>query len=108
MRTNHVMYMIAVLLAFLVVGCLQDSGTITGTVSDAGGSPVGGAIVSVDPYNYAAVAGTDGSYSIESVPLGAYTVNATSGALAGSTDVTVIDESASCAPTEITADITIQ
>ena len=107
MKKSYSFYMTVVFLVILAVGCLQVSGTLKGKVVDDGGSPVQGAIVTVSPYNYAAVTDSDGNYKIEYLPLGTYSITATSGSLAGMTNASLSDSSTSCAPAETVADITL-
>ena len=63
------------MLMFLVIGCIQEKGTITGTVMDAGGGGMANQTVVVEPGPYVATTDADGTYSIQDVPFGIYTVS---------------------------------
>ncbi len=53
-----------------------DTGSIAGTVVDASGAPVAGASVSTDPTSATTQTGTTGTFTLSSIPIGAYTVSA--------------------------------
>jgi hypothetical protein len=69
----------------------ETTGTITGTVSDAGtDSAISGASVSTDPATSTVTTGSQGTYSIANVPPNSYTVTASAtGYLSGNASVTV-------------------
>lgn len=54
------------------------TGSITGSVSDADGSPVGGGVVEIEgPTTVTATVNVDGEFAVEALPLGAYDVTLT-------------------------------
>jgi peptide/nickel transport system substrate-binding protein len=68
-----------------------EAGTISGTVTDAStGDPIPNAVVSTSPGGFADTTGTDGSYSIVSVPVGTYSVTATASLYASQTEEDVV------------------
>ena len=97
--------LIVLFLSLMVIGCMQTVGTITGKVTDNGGSPVVGAIVFVEQEGHADVTDESGTYTIENVPLGDYTVTATFGTITNSEEATIVDETFSCTPPQVEVDI---
>ncbi len=73
MRTAALLLLTLVLLA----GCKEDSGTLTGVVTDDYGAPVAGATVVLDGTDYSATTDADGRYTITDIEPGAYTVTGT-------------------------------
>ena len=58
-------------------GAAQTTGRVTGTVTDAGGVPVGSAqVLLVENPRFGALTGPDGRFTISGVPAGTYTVRA--------------------------------
>jgi hypothetical protein len=104
MKQQVKIYLIAMLLSSVVIGCLQNVGTITGRVIDSGNNAVIGAVVFVEPDGSAGITNLYGKYTIESLPLGNYTVIATSGGISNSVEVIVADEGFGCTPPKIEAD----
>jgi iron complex outermembrane receptor protein len=69
-----VLTLLLTLVATVTPASAQESGTITGTVTGEDGEPVPFAQVIVEGTNLGAVAGEDGSFVIENVPPGTYTL----------------------------------
>jgi hypothetical protein len=59
---------------FVLAGCNDDTGTLTGLVTDDYGEPVSGAIIRLEGTDYSATTLTDGRYTIADVEPGTYTV----------------------------------
>ena len=105
MKKQINVYLIATFLLSMVIGCMQTVGTITGKVTDSGGNPVSGVFVFVEQEGDAGVTDENGEYTIENVPLGDYTVTATSGTITSSEEAIIIDETFSCTPPQVEVDI---
>jgi TonB-dependent starch-binding outer membrane protein SusC len=78
MRTRTIGCAIFLVLLLPVVGQAQATGRITGVVTSDDGKPVPNAQVTVLTTQLRAIADTGGRYRINNVPLGQYTVRATS------------------------------
>lgn len=101
MKKEMSVYLIFTLLSFIVIGCLQTAGTITGKVTNNNGDPLEDVLVFVDPSNYAGFTNSEGVYKIGSLPLGNYTVTATTGSYTATVQASVVDSASSCSVPEI-------
>jgi Ca-activated chloride channel family protein len=82
--------MLAIVL-FAVISSADGTGTISGRVLDAYSQPVAGATVVVEGTHLTARTGSDGTYTIVSVPAGVYTVRVEMhGAMAAKQRITVV------------------
>jgi len=71
--------------SLVVEGVGTVSGTISGTVRSASGTPIAGARVQASPGSYSATTGTDGTYTITDVVPGSYDLSATATNFTGQT-----------------------
>jgi hypothetical protein len=82
-----------IILAFLMIGCLESTGTISGRITDSAGNPVTGASILLNPLGLTTSSDTNGFYTVNNVPWGDYTVTASSGQLSNSVNVKVVNKS---------------
>ena len=80
---------VILILGFIIFGCGQNTGDLTGRVVDRQNTPLAGIKITAIPGNYTAETDTDGSYSISALPVGLYVIKADLGSITNSTEVSV-------------------
>lgn len=91
---------------FVIMGCMQTKGKISGVVTDSAGAPVADAVITTSPGAYTAATNAAGEYILSDMVFERYTVTATLGSVFGAVrGVALKDSPTSCSPAEITADI---
>lgn len=68
-------FLFILLLSFATGWPQSQSGSISGSVTDSAGAPLGGAIITIAGTNRETVSGRDGTYHLPNVPAGSQTVH---------------------------------